>query len=187
MLEPEAHTIIEGLLPRLRTIAKKYASPTIEMDDILGNMIVSLYNRAASDPTFLQVKPGYTAEQRDNYLVQYAAWQGAKNKSLLAAKTYDKYVQALPETSPEDEDDMDWAEHIADNSTSVEEEVSNREIFETIDGALHSLSIENQTIVIMTLEGYSNKEIAKHLCVSPSAISQRRNQIRQQMVGYFPY
>ncbi|MDR3572820.1 MAG: sigma-70 family RNA polymerase sigma factor [Anaerolineaceae bacterium] len=163
-------TRIVELAPKLQRTAN-YLAGTIESDDLLQDMTVSLLEKSANDPLF--------AEQKDGYLLQYATWTG--KHASEAARTYNRNV--FEETIiDDDESDLGSSfDAIPDLSKTPEEIILDNEQNEGIWQIVKSLSIENQKIIAMISLGESQQKIAAELHISKAAVSQRKATIARAL------
>ena len=177
--------VLSAITPTLNAVARKFASDEIPQEEVFQNMILGILEKADRSPEFLEVKAGYTEEQRNRYVVNYAAW--IARAGICKQNVYHRYVgnlgDILVNPDPDDNDDDDPTENISGDSINPEAALVQNEKAARIMDALKDLGPENQTIVMMTFRGYSNKEVAATLKISPAAVSQRRKQIREKFIG----
>lgn len=144
----------------------------VEMEDIQQNMNLRILERAAQIPNL--------PEQTNAYIMNDAARNGGI-RSCIKATIYMTYVQPedILQTDNQDDEECEktvWEFYPASELTP-EKEIENRETINLIQYRAMKLSEEIQEVLILSLNGYSDSEIAKKLGVSRSAICQRRRRL----------
>ena len=167
MNQPQIHTRIVELAPRLIAYSHFIHSP-LDSADIQQEMALALLERDQVDPAF--------SVQEPSYLAWYATWQ-AKH-AAGKARTYAGHIQPVDDAQMEiilcgksDEDD--------DPARIAEKQ----EEMEMLLAQVATLTPENQAVIRMTYLGYSTKEIAAELGISPPAVSQRKKTIRRNIAS----
>jgi RNA polymerase sigma factor (sigma-70 family) len=165
---------IEKITPALARKAQYLAnaSPEHDANDLYQEGVLRVLERGESDPTF--------CEQKDQYVIWDAVHSGCK-RAARKSRTYGKYVEPEPKAYSDEDEDIDWIETLADTSSNPEDQFIQSEELTRLSGAISTLSPENQKIIGMLYQGYSQNEIAATLGIGKSAVSQRKATIEKQI------
>jgi RNA polymerase sigma factor (sigma-70 family) len=163
---------IESLSPRLQRKARVIAhkSDQVDVDDAYQDMVLSILERSEHSPDFV--------EQTDSYITQQAAWDASH--VARSGRIYRKY-NAVPVEFTDDEGDTINLIDITPDPTDVEAETLESLEMKSLAAAIKALAPDNRQVVIMLYQGYSNKEIAEKMGISPAAVSQRKGTIRKHL------
>lgn len=162
---------IAKLEPRLRVIARKYASDPHEAEDIYQHICEKLLKSAKVDDT-------------DTNMLVIAKFRAGDYKNMERVYTY--YVGSESEISntQESEDVSDVFEMYVNDGSNPESEIIKREAAEAIKTAISALAPENRSIISLLISGKSKVEIAKEMGVTRQAINNRLNTIASQLSSF---
>jgi DNA-directed RNA polymerase specialized sigma24 family protein len=173
---------LADLQPRIQaTACRVYASQPIPglltKDDIQQNINLRILERAAQIPNL--------PEQTDAYLMNDAARNGGF-RSCVKEVIYLKYVQPEEILQPAFEDDEEnefpISEFIVAPGESLEDQVTYRQTLQTVIDRAGQLSPNSIDLLVLSLNGLADSEIAAELGVTRSAICQRRKRLAREFI-----
>lgn len=161
---------ISKLEPKLRMVARKYASDPHEAEDIFQHIVEKLLRSARVDDT-------------DANIMVTAKFRAGDYKN--AERVYTYYVGSESEiantTGNNDDETSDVFEIYVSDESTVESEIIKREQAAAMQAAIGALAPENRNIISMLVSGKSKVEIAETLGVTRQAINNRMNTIASQL------
>lgn len=163
-------TTLENILPKVKQVALSFSNgDPCRGDDIFSQACLYIVGRG-----FENEKPAFILKQ--------VAWQAYAYCD--SEKAYNRRVDTIKANSVVDragDDIYDYTEVLADNSTSVEDQIAEREQAEAIAEAVEALDPKAQQMIRLLRQGHSFAEIAAKLDVSRSAVSQKMDTIRKYL------
>lgn len=135
------------------------------LNDYYQEIVLAIAEAVVKDPEILEQKPGY--------LLQLAEWR-VSNKMRSRKKTYYRDIDEINV-------DGDWFEKrgaavASDTAADYDTSITVRQVVAT-------LSEYDRQVAQMLMQGYSKSEIARHLEVTPPAISYRVGKLRSALAA----
>jgi DNA-directed RNA polymerase specialized sigma24 family protein len=173
---------LSDLQPRINaTACRVFSSQPIpgllDKDDIQQNINLRILERAAQIPNL--------PEQTDAYIMTDAARNGGF-RSCIKEVIYLKYVQPesilRPDFEDDEENEFPITEFIAASGESPEDQVAFRQTLQTVIDRAEQLSPNSRDLLVLSLNGLADSEIAAELGVTRSAICQRRKRLAREFI-----
>lgn len=155
MTSDQAQQIVKlqaQLIPIAGAIAAQY---DVDFDDLLSEANAAIIERAAHDPSFLA--------QKENYITRWGAWRARdyarRQCQWQGMQPYQVEIEVTP-TDPTD---------IADTA----------ELADALENLITSLGTQARQVLSLWANGYSVKEIADTLSITPASVCCHKTRIRQ--------
>jgi RNA polymerase sigma factor (sigma-70 family) len=159
--------IYSKIEPMLSYRATRFTSEDHTPEDLKQIMMVSIWEKALNDPSFLEESPSYIAT--------FGGWMAGN--AVSKEKTYRKHVVSVGE---ENESDEDFLFEFVDLTGNPEDLIVRKEIFAELYADMRDvLTEDSQRIVLKLMSGFKAVEIAEETGVSRAAVSKRMKNVRK--------